>query len=151
MGWEMEGGDDEALHTGIKKCPQTQLRHTRAQDLVIGAIALAPRAHPSLSRELPQGLIKGQYRMGRWRVAELSVAVEPAELVQQIQAQAAYISVASLEQRAPAKNEAKSGHAFQTLVRRRDQEIDAASLEVDWNSAETAHRIHNELLACGAR
>ena len=89
--------------------------------------------------------------MGRRRKTELGILLEALPLPEQVQAQAAGVTFTGQQRRAPRDDEGKTRNAFETFVRRGDQEVDARLRKVNGHRAERAHRIDDKRALMPAR
>src|SRR5208282_2512920 len=114
----MKCRDDEALDRGIEEGCEPKTSHSGQEHPVIDGIAEALRSAHALLVQLTQRLVKGKDRLSRRGESKLSVGLEPLELIQEVQSQAASIATRYL-QGSPARNdEAKTRHTLKTLVGR---------------------------------
>ena len=110
---------------------------------MVPSVTCAARHHPTFPFHLVECLAEGQNRVRRRSVTELAILLKALKLTQKVQAQTPSIALASNELLPPAKNEGKARNSLNAFVGRGNQEVNAASLEVDWDCPETAHRIHD--------
>src|SRR5271157_2726834 len=136
----MKCRDHEALDRGIEERYESKTSHSGQECLVIRGVAAAPRSDPALFVQLSQRAVKGKDRVSRRGESKLAVGLEPLELTQEVQAQAASVATCCL-QHSPARNdEAETRHALETLIGRGYHVVDTCRPQINWNRAEAAHR-----------
>jgi hypothetical protein len=92
---------------------------------MIGPVTPTARGHATLGKQFFQRLFKRQQRMRRRGETELPAFVKTAQLVGEIQTERASVLFVRQNHFAAGQHEAKSGNAFETLVGRRNQNVNA--------------------------
>src|SRR5208337_88206 len=140
----MKCRDDEALDRGIEEGCEPKTSHSGQEHPVIGGIAAALRSDPALLVQLSQRVVKGKDRVSRQGESKLADGLEPLELIQEVQAQAASIATRCLQGSPTRNDEAETRHTLKTLIGRGYHVVDTCRSQIDWNRTEAAHRVHNE-------
>src|SRR6266496_6437109 len=122
---KVERSDDIALNLWPKKRAKPDPFHPLDEHLVVAPVARGTAGDAALLLQFLQSLGKGQQGMSGRGVAELAVLFEPIPLAEQVETQAAGITLAGQQRRAAAEDERKTRHAFDAFVGGGDEIIDS--------------------------
>ena len=111
---------------------------------MIATIAGVASRQAAFHFQFTQRLVKSQEDVRGRCVAKFAVFLEAAKLAQEIKTQTSRATLGSKQDRSAANDKRETGRAFDAFVGRRNEKINAASFEIDWQRAKAAHGVHDK-------